>query len=380
MDLNVSSTSFGAQVKMSAKSPKMQQVSEKIQTLVKNASNGELLAGGTSASAASEASLATKFPYIAAGIAALNSFLAGTMFTDARSVKKEIAGKDSLIRQANDKLVEQECLMDEKDAKIEELQVEKECLQEENAGLAALLKYIFAIAGAGRIFAQNKEVEINSETGIIEKLAKSGRPHIFIMNHDNQKADPLMLGFFNTMLNEEYVVSEQAETCPRPRIILNEDILLTMRPKMRNIFEKLGSIGIDANLSGGNKAANGRKMVQIMKEYMNGESNIYIFPEGKNCAFKDKPLNERFQPGIAKLIERLISKTDVSVVPLGFAYNKSDKNLSAIQIGEPIVFEKGSDKDKDTILNTICGALEDAVNTAKEKIPQKTLGDKVLYV
>jgi len=140
MDLKVSSQNFGAQVKMSPKSPKMQQVSEKIQTLVKNASNGELLAGGTSASAAAEASLATKFPYIAAGVAALNSFLAGTMFTDARAVKKEIAGKDSLIRQANDKLVEQECLMDEKDAKIEELQVEKECLQEENAGLAALLK------------------------------------------------------------------------------------------------------------------------------------------------------------------------------------------------------------------------------------------------
>lgn len=241
-------------------------------------------------------------------------------------------------------------------------------------------EYIFAIAGAGRIFAQNREVEINSEDGIIEKLAAAGKPHIFIMNHDNQKADPLMLGFFNTMLNEEYVVTEQAETCPRPRIILNEDILLTMRPKMKNIFEKLGSIGIDASLSGGNKAANGRKMVQIMKEYVNGESNIYIFPEGKNCAFKDKPLNERFQPGIAKLIERLISKTDVSVVPLGFAYNKSDKNLSAIQIGEPILFEKGSNKDKDTILNTICGALEDAVNTAKEKVPQKTLGDKVVYV
>lgn len=241
-------------------------------------------------------------------------------------------------------------------------------------------EYVFAIAGAGRIFAQNKEVEINSEDGIIEKLAATGKPHIFIMNHDNQIADPLMLGFFNTMLNEEYVVTEQAETCPRPRIILNEDILLTMRPKMRNIFEKLGSIGIDASLYGGNKAANGRKMVQIMKEYINGESNIYIFPEGKNCAFKDKPLNERFQPGIAKLIERLISKTDVSVVPLGFAYNKSYKNLSAIQIGEPIIFEKDSDCDKDTILQTICGALGNAVSTARRKVPQKSLGEKVLFV
>lgn len=147
MDLNVSnkSLSFGVRAQLAPVSPKpkMTQVSEKIQGLVKRASNGELLAGGTSVSAASEASLATKFPYIAAGIAALNSFVAGTMFTDARAVKKEIAGKDSLLKEANDKLVEQECIMDEKDARIEELEVENECLQEENSGLAQLLKKSF---------------------------------------------------------------------------------------------------------------------------------------------------------------------------------------------------------------------------------------------
>ena len=143
MDLSVSSTSFGAQVRMSNKSPKMIQVSEKIQTLVKNASNGELLAGGTSVSAASEASLATKFPYIAASIAALNSLVAGTMFTDARAVKKEIAGKDSLLKQANDKLVEQEGVIAGKNTEIEKLQAEKEKLQKENSGLAQLLKKSF---------------------------------------------------------------------------------------------------------------------------------------------------------------------------------------------------------------------------------------------
>lgn len=241
-------------------------------------------------------------------------------------------------------------------------------------------EYIYAIAGAGRVFAQNKEVEINFEDGIIEKLAKSGTPHIFIMNHDNQTADPQMLGFFNTMLNEEYVVTEQADKCPRPRIILNQDILLSMRPKMRNIFEKLGAIGIDVSAIGGNKIANGRKMAQIMKEYANGETNLYIFPEGRNCIYKNKPLSERFQPGIANMIEKLILKTNVSVVPLAFAYNKSDKNLSSMQIGEPIMFEKGVRKDKDTILNTICKELENAVNIAKTKIPQKSLGENVLYV
>lgn len=147
MDLNVSnkSLSFGVQARLAPKStkPKMAQVSEKIQGLVERASNGELLAGGTSVSAASEASLATKFPYIAAGIAALNSLVAGTMFTDARAVKKEIAGKDSLLKQANDKLVEQEGVIAKKNTEIEELQAEKEKLQEKNSGLAQLLKKSF---------------------------------------------------------------------------------------------------------------------------------------------------------------------------------------------------------------------------------------------
>ncbi len=200
------------------------------------------------------------------------------------------------------------------------------------------------------------------------------------MNHDNQKADPQMLGFFNTMLNEEYVVNDIAETCPRPRVILNEDILSTMNTKMRNIFEKLGSVGIDASLSGGNKASNGRKMIQLMKEYIDGKSNIFIFPEGKNCIFKDRPLKERFQPGIASIISRLNLKTDVSVVPLGFAYNKKNKLLAAIEIGEPIIFKKDVSNNKDEILQTMCDALEMTVDIAKSKIPQSTLGEKVIYV
>ncbi|MBQ6516784.1 1-acyl-sn-glycerol-3-phosphate acyltransferase [bacterium] len=241
-------------------------------------------------------------------------------------------------------------------------------------------EYVYAIAGTGRVFSQNKEVEINTEDEIIQELANSKRPHIFIMNHDNQTADPQMLGFFNTLLNEEYIISGQAAACPRPRIILNEDILTTMQPKMRNIFEKLGSIGIDASLIGGNKVANGKKMVQIMKEYEKGESNIYIFPEGKNCAYKNWTLEEKFQPGIASMISRMISKGDVSVVPLGFAYNKSDKNLSSIEIGKPIVFEKNKNSDKDEIFNTLCSALSETVAKAKTKVPQKSLGEKVIYV
>lgn len=118
---------------MAKKSPKLLTVSEKLQALVKNASNGELLAFGTSISAVSEAALATKCPYVASSTAASNSGLAGSMFVNERAVKKEIAGKDSLIKQANDQLVE-------KEAEIMALKAENEGLKEKNDGLAQLLK------------------------------------------------------------------------------------------------------------------------------------------------------------------------------------------------------------------------------------------------
>lgn len=120
MDLKVStnSTNFCAQVKMAKKSTKVNEISKKLQELIKNSTNAELTAASASSSAMAEASLISKFPYVAASTAVLNSGLAGVMFVDARAVKKEIAGKDSLIKQANDKIAEQEAEIQEKDEMI----------------------------------------------------------------------------------------------------------------------------------------------------------------------------------------------------------------------------------------------------------------------
>lgn len=65
------------------------------------------------------------------------------MFTDARAVKKEIAGKDSLIQQANEELTKQKDALTEKDTQISELQTEREQLIEKNGKLEELIKKNF---------------------------------------------------------------------------------------------------------------------------------------------------------------------------------------------------------------------------------------------
>lgn len=194
---------------------------------------------------------------------------------------------------------------------------------------------------AGRKFGCKKEVEINIESGLIEKIAKDGKSHIFIMNHDSQSADPEMLAIFNTLLCQEYKRLGLAKDCPRPKIILNEDILLSMNPEKRKVFEKIGAVGIDADLYSNDNAKNARSLLPLLRGFMKDKVNIFIFPEGKLAGSK-VPLKQKFQHGVAEMINKLAGKKDeVNVVPLGFAYNKgSKKNLASIYIGEPVVFRK----------------------------------------
>lgn len=204
--------------------------------------------------------------------------------------------------------------------------------------------YIETLTMAGRFFAKDKEVEINLEQ--IADIASSNESCIFIMNHDNQKHDPEMLAFFSTLLNSEYIKLGKALNCPRSKIILNEDILLSMDEKMRTIFEKLGAIGIDASLFSSGGTQNAKKLISIMKDFIGDKVHIYIFPEGKMAGFKNKDLKEKFQTGVAEMVYKFVQKKEqVKVIPLGFAYNKKSKPLlSSINVGEPVLFKKDNDK------------------------------------
>lgn len=203
--------------------------------------------------------------------------------------------------------------------------------------------YIETISKLSRKFGAKQDIELNIESGRIEQIASSGKPHIFIMNHDNQSKDPQMLMFFNTLLNDEYIKTGQSATCPRPKIILNEDILLSKNKKQREIFLKMGAVPIDANIYAANKKTNVKQFVSLIRGFIKGESNIFIFPEGKNAIFKNAPLENKFQLGVGEIISKITDKIpEVNVTPIGFAYNKG-KNKSAgdsIYIGKTIIFKK----------------------------------------
>ena len=201
-------------------------------------------------------------------------------------------------------------------------------------------EYISLLSCVSRIFSNQKEVEINLESHRLEQIAASNRPHIFIMNHDNQNKDPQMLAFFNTLLNYEYLKNGLAKTCPRPRIILNEDILLAMNERNREIFKKLGAIGIDAGIYASDLKANAKTFITLIREFLKGEVNIFIFPEGKYAIKKRAPLAEKFQLGTAEIVTKIVDKVhDVLITPLGFAYGKRS-GADSIYIGETVVFKK----------------------------------------
>ena len=212
-------------------------------------------------------------------------------------------------------------------------------------------EYIDVLRQVSRQYLGNKNLEVNFENNRITNIAKSKRPHIFIMNHDSQKKDPQMLATFNTMLNDEYMALGLAEKCPRPRIILNEDILLSMNERNRNIFEKMGAVGIDASIHNPNTKANSKKFITLMREFIKGDVNIFIFPEGKNSIFKNKPLDEKFQLGVAEMVTKLTGRVpEVNVTPLGFAYGKKSQ-VDSIHIGETIVFKKDGEHITSSIGN-----------------------------
>ncbi len=283
-------------------------------------------------------------------------------------------------------------------------------------------EYIKYLHGYAKSFARGKEVEINLESRRILDIVNSDDSCIFIVNHDAPKKDPAMLGIFNTLLNGAYIVAGKASTCPRPKIIINEDILSTLDVKQKAILEKFGAVGIDASLFNANSPNNAKKLLPIMKAFLKDQAHIFIFPEGKMIMFKDLDLEYKFQTGVGEIINKLTTaKKSVKVVPLAFAYNNESKQfLGSIHVGEPVFFKKqganvifsegnmdssfasqkyvdffkdaedgfrtitekghpviGKDLP-DYIAGVLCENLRICKEEAKRQLPIKSLGDKVI--
>lgn len=202
----------------------------------------------------------------------------------------------------------------------------------------------------------NVEFDINTETGRLSDIVASDEACIFVMNHDNQRNDPTVLAGFAMRLYTEYEAQGKLDKAPRPKVIVNEDILDSQSDKTRTIYEKLGAVGVDADLNNKkkNSASNARAMMSMVRDFSNDDNHIFIFPEGRLGGAKYLSLEKRFQTGVGDMINLALRKKDrVKVVPLGFSYQKGKgkdddgtKNPSqgVIHIGEPVYIKRDDKK------------------------------------
>jgi hypothetical protein len=187
--------------------------------------------------------------------------------------------------------------------------------------------YVHAMLQASPFFTGDYEFEVNTESGRLEKLAESDEACIFLMNHDHQPQDPAMLSFFNMMLYQEYLKNGKGDTCPRPKIILNQDILHTISDKnTRALYRKMGSVPVDARVPGEEKdtfgqifkdigrslmfwkakapetnagakrgGRNSQVMVNVLKGFNKNQCHVFLFPEGRMAALTDEAIVTAFK-------------------------------------------------------------------------------------
>lgn len=215
-------------------------------------------------------------------------------------------------------------------------------------------KYLAQLEEISSHYASKKCIDVNIEDKILEKIASKNDAVIFIMNHSNQAEDPQMLAVLNSLLVDAYKSAGRENSFPIPKIILNQDILTTMNPTKRKAFEAFGAVGIDANVLSADKKTNTRAFLPLIKDFIRNKCNIFIFPEGKLAVKRNLPLEERFQSGVAEIVNKVLGiKKSVTVVPVGFSYGKGEnKLLNGMQIGAPVTFKREGD-----ITTTTAGSL-----------------------
>ena len=223
--------------------------------------------------------------------------------------------------------------------------------------LSEILKY----------YTSNKIIEINIEDKILEDIAQKGDSAIFIMNHSNQKKDPIMLATLNKLLINAYQ-NNKSKKFPLSKIIINEDILKTSNPTKRKAFENIGAVGIDASINNRNKEKNAHVLFSVIKDFVKNNCNIFLFPEGISAINKNLDLYSRFQSSAANIVNVALSiKKEVIVVPVGFAYGKL---FNSINIGTPITFKRENNNtttSQGDILKNKKSPLYEFFNANKDK-------------
>lgn len=234
---------------------------------------------------------------------------------------------------------------------------------------------------------KDKFVRINSEDRPLDKLTDSQTSTIFVLNHPDYNKDKVCYTIINSLLNKLYVSKNRQADCPRPQLLSSSKLMKVLGDKLSAASENfLGTVSVDANPDHRNLNANILPMKKIIANFIENKVNIFIFPEGNNSLVKDKPLEERMQPGVAGIIKNAVSnKNNVRVVPIGLSYTGEKNSFGNIFIGKPMFFKKsnkefiytgGVEKKKilrtdrknlsQTILNEICENLKYCMKKADE--------------
>lgn len=185
-------------------------------------------------------------------------------------------------------------------------------------------EYVQALQKTAEFYVGDREFEVNTESGRLRDIVNSDDACIFIMNHDHQSEDPSMLGMFSMILYQEYLDAGKGATCPRPKILLNRDIIDTISDRsMRNLYLKMGAVGVDASVgtesndtfkqifsdffgrfrlwgkpkpkSNPGMMANSRQMMGLLKGFNQNQNHIFIFPEGRLSAVSDDVIIKEFK-------------------------------------------------------------------------------------
>ena len=109
-----------------------------------------------------------------------------------------------------------------------------------------------------------------------------------------------------------------------------------------NKFGKIGLItagALVALVGGGAILYN--TVPSLHKVGTNNQANIFVFPEGNNSIYKDKPRKEKFQSGFSKILKEISKSNDsVNIVPIGISYSDDKNCMANINIGESVRLAK----------------------------------------
>jgi len=239
-------------------------------------------------------------------------------------------------------------------------------------------EHLDSIIKLNEFWAKGMDMEINLESGILDKLAKSDASTIFIANHNHVPYDIGLAFGTVSELYKSYKTNGKTENFPLPAVMMNKVVPDTLPPKLQEVFKSLESLGVDATPYPTQEGFlyNNQAMKPVVEGFAKDKTNLFLFPEGTRTAYNGKmPLEQRFQYGVAKLVQDAVQKKgSVRVVSLGIDYQN---NQGVVNIGEPIYFVKDGNKIKVTKGNITSDTEAAAGNSFYKKLSTLKEGESL---